>query len=204
MQSSKGSEFELVVAPPSTWALRAWLTLKLCGVPFHLQNVSHDFLLDKPRMLQLSDTGLVPVLIHNGLKIHDSLAIAEYLHELFPNKQLYPGNRHLRAQARSLVAELHSGFTALRTQLPFFIGEPKSGLVDANGKNELRRLSECWANATLPFYFAEPGVVDAFYAVMAARLYRYQITVEASAEPYFQSLLRWNLLQEGLADQAGW
>jgi glutathione S-transferase len=198
------SGFELIVAPPSTWALRAWLVLKLTGTNFKTAPVSHETLLDKVSMAAYSDTGLVPVLNHGGHKIHDSLAIAEYLHELFPDAELYPKDQHLRAHARSLVAELHSGFTAIRTQLPFFIGEPKQGETNEAVQRELKRLANCWAGAALPYYFDKPGIVDAFYGVMAARLYRYQIKLGGPAGAYRQSLLDWDLLQKGLEDQTRW
>ena len=195
---------ELIVAPPSTWALRAWLILKLSGEPFKTTAITREVLLDKVKMAAYSDTGLVPVLNHNGHRIHDSLAIAEYLHEMFPHTGLYPEDQILRAQARALVAELHAGFQSIREQLPFFIGEPKSAPKDIAIEQDLQRLSQCWAAARLPYYFDKPGIIDAFYAVMAARLYRYQIKLDGPAGAYRQSLLDWPLLQEGLNDQRQW
>jgi len=196
--------FELLVAPPSTWALRAWLVLKLANCPFTTNAISHDTLMDKAAMSTYSDTGLVPVLKRGNLIIHDSLAIAEFVNELFPQQKLYPADQAQRAQARSLVAELHSGFSAIRTQMPFFIGEPKTASIDGSAQHQLERLQQCWTQAQAPFYFVEAGIVDAFYAVMAARLFRYQIHFKGCAGDYQRRLLDWPLLQEGLQSQTQW
>ena len=198
------ADYELIVSSPSTWALRAWICLKLCGVEFITTSVSRDVLTDKTLMADYSDTGLVPVLNHGGLKVHDSLSIAEFVAEQFPTAHLYPADINKRAQARSLVAEVHSGFGCIRTELPFFIGAPRPTITSAAVVAELKRLSVCWDNATLPFYFDAPGIVDAFYSVMAARLHRYQVPLKSGAKNYQQSLLDWPLLQEGLAAQLEW
>lgn len=202
--STQSDQLELIVAPPSTWALRAWLVLKLASANFKTVPVSRDILLDKVAMAKYSDTGLVPVLNDRHLRIHDSLAIAEYCHELFPAAELYPRDQQIRAQARSLTAEVHSGFVQTRTLLPFFIGEPKPYTPAPDIASELQRLENCWANAQDAFYFGKPGIIDAFYGVMAARLVRYGIQLEGEAGRYQATLWNWDLLQEGLADQARW
>lgn len=201
--SSDVKLYELVVAKPSTWSLRAWLALKLAGLDFKTKSVSQQVLYDKTKMHSFSATGLVPILHGDNLSIHDSLAIAEFANELKPDKNLWPNDFNQRAEARSLVAEIHSGFVEIRTHLPFFIGERKHYQLYSLTK-ELDRLSTIWSEAQRPFYFDQAGIIDGFYAVMAARLYAYKIELKGSAGEYQRSLIQWPLLKEGLAEMEGW
>ncbi len=195
--------FQLIVAKPSTWSLRAWLCLKLADISFATQSVSHQTLEDKVAMQAHSETGLVPALNTDDFSLHDSLAIAELANELKPEAMLWPNEQILRARARALVCEMHSGFSEIRTQLPFFLGERKRYQL-FSVKNELKRLENIWAQAQGNFYYSQAGIIDAFYAVMAARLYAYQIDLNGKAGDYQQSLLAWPLLQEGLATMETW
>src|SRR4051812_15119443 len=112
------SELVLVVGSRnySSWSIRAHLVLARSGLPFREELV----LLDQPdtaaQLAKLSPTGRVPVLRDGELVIPDSLAIAEYVAELAPQARLWPADRALRAQARAAAAEMHSGFSALRTE----------------------------------------------------------------------------------------
>ena len=196
--------FNLIVSFPSTWSLRAWLVLKLSGLDFTTTPVKL-YQPDTPARLRgLSDTLLVPVLHHNGFKVHDSLAIVEYVNELASDRLLYPADRQQRALARSLCAELHSGFVQLRTQHSFFVGPHVQAQPTPPVKNELTRLQTLWDQAKAPFYFEHVGIVDAYYAVMAERLDVYGLELQGNAKHYQQQLLQWPLFQEGMEALQQW
>ncbi|HHQ4607330.1 TPA: glutathione S-transferase N-terminal domain-containing protein, partial [Aeromonas hydrophila] len=114
----------LTVGTGSTWAMRAALVLAMSGLEWQEQVFDLEDAKELQRLKRLAPAGLVPWLDHDGVRIHDSLAIAEYLHELCPARRLYPEARAERALARSLCAELHAGFRQIRTLLPFFLGAP--------------------------------------------------------------------------------
>src|ERR1700730_13996117 len=117
-------EFQLYIGyrTTSTWSLRGGLAMRKTGVPFEEVMIRYRRADDKARLGQVSPTGQVPLLIHrrNGseIKVWDSLAIGEYLAELFPDKRLWPAGPEARAFARSISAEMHSGFRQLREALP--------------------------------------------------------------------------------------
>lgn len=188
----------LTVGTGSTWSLRAALVLGLSGLAWEELVFDLEDAKALARLKRVSPTGLVPWLDHGELRIHDSLAIAEYLHELCPGRRLYPEERGERAQARSLCAELHSGFGQIRSRLPFFLGAPTQCEPPVETIGELARLQTLWVQARGAFYFGEAGIIDAFYAVMAYRLASYGIALPGQAGAYQQALLAWPLWQEAL------
>lgn len=188
----------LTVGTGSTWAMRASLVLGLSGLTWQEQVFDLEDAKAVARLKRVSPTGLVPWLDDGDLRIHDSLAIAEYLHECCPERRLYPQSRAERAQARSLCAELHSGFGQIRSRLPFFLGAPTQIEPPVETLTELARLQTIWSQAKGPFYFDEAGIIDAFYAVMAYRLASYGIALPGPAGAYQQALLSWPLWQETL------
>ncbi|MGY3943292.1 glutathione S-transferase [Aeromonas tecta] len=188
----------LTVGTGSTWAMRAALVLGLSGLEWQEQVFDLEDTKALARLKRLAPAGLVPWLDDGELRIHDSLAIAEYLHELCPERRLYPVARAERALARSLCAELHSGFGQIRSRLPFFLGAPTRSEPPVETIAELARLQTLWAQARGPFYFDEAGIIDAFYAVMAYRLASYGIALPGQAGAYQQALLAWPLWQETL------
>ena len=188
----------LTVGTGSTWAMRAALVLGLSGLEWQEQVFDLKDAKALQRLKRVAPAGLVPWLDDGELRIHDSLAIAEYLHERCPARRLYPADRAERALARSLCAELHSGFGQIRSRLPFFLGEHTSGEPPVETIDELARLQALWSQARGPFYFGEAGIIDAFYAVMAYRLASYGIQLPGQAGVYQQSLLDWPLWQAQL------
>lgn len=188
----------LTVGTGSTWAMRAALVLAMSGLEWQVQVFDLDDAAALARLKRQAPAGLVPWLDHDGLRVHDSLAIAEYLHELCPDRQLYPPSLVERALARSLCAELHAGFRHIRTLLPFFLGAPTRIDPPVEAIGELARLQEIWGLARGPFYFGEAGILDAFYAVMAYRLASYGIQLPGLAGEYQKALLAWPLWQETL------
>ncbi|MFM5734252.1 glutathione S-transferase [Aeromonas hydrophila] len=188
----------LTVGTCSTWAMRAALVLAMSGLEWQEQVFDLEDAKELQRLKRLAPAGLVPWLDHDGVRIHDSLAIAEYLHELCPGRRLYPETRAERALARSLCAELHAGFRQIRTLLPFFLGAPTRSEPPVEAIGELARLQTIWSQARGPFYFGEAGILDAFYAVMAYRLASYGIQLPGQAGAYQQALLAWPLWQQTL------
>ncbi|MGU5673878.1 glutathione S-transferase N-terminal domain-containing protein [Aeromonas hydrophila] len=188
----------LTVGTGSTWAMRAALVLAMSGLEWQEQVFDLEDAKELQRLKRLAPAGLVPWLDHDGVRVHDSLAIAEYLHELCPARQLYPEARAERALARSLCAELHAGFRQIRTLLPFFLGAPTRSEPPVEAIGELARLQTIWSQARGPFYFGEAGILDAFYAVMAYRLASYGIQLPGQAGAYQQALLVWPLWQQTL------
>ncbi|MFQ2272087.1 glutathione S-transferase N-terminal domain-containing protein [Aeromonas enteropelogenes] len=188
----------LTVGTGSTWAMRAALVLAMSGLEWQVQVFDLDDATALARLKRQAPAGLVPWLDHDGVRVHDSLAIAEYIHELCPDRQLYPPSLAERALARSLCAELHAGFRQIRTLLPFFLGAPTRIDPPVEAIGELARLQESWGQARGPFYFGEAGILDAFYAVMAYRLASYGIQLPGLAGEYQKALLAWPLWQETL------
>ncbi len=199
-----GSSMELIVGTDSTWSLRVWMCAKLAGVSIREQVIDLSSDHYKSKILTYSPAGLVPVLKNGPLVIHDSLAIIEYLNE-YSNGTLFPVNQEERAVARSLCAEMHSGFMVLRAQCPFslsdvaLLAEPSEAL-----KKEITRIEAIFEQATVPYMFDEAGAVDAFYAVLAFRLNAYGIRFQGRAGKYQQSLLRWSALTDVIKRANEW
>ncbi len=182
---ARSAALELVIGDKnlSSWSMRPWLVLKKSGLP-HKET---QILLDRPntaREIQKhSPSGKVPVLHHGKTTVWDSLAIAEYLAELAPEAQLWPRQASQRAVARSYVAEMHSGFSSLRSQLSMDIQlriqirHLTSGTI-----SDIERILELWQLALKasggPFLFGNFGIVDAFYAPVVMRFVSYGIKIK--------------------------
>jgi len=195
---------KLTVGTDSTWSLRAWICSELAQLDIEINVINLTSSGYKTKIFQHSKTGLVPALSQDGLNIHDSLAIAEYFNECAQGR-LYPHSQHERALARSFCLELHSGFTQLRANFPFSIEsvEPLKALNnDIN--DELSRVESIFETAQLPFMFDSPGVVDAFYAILAFRLKSYGISFQGKAGAYQESLLNWSILQQAISLAKSW
>jgi len=180
----------------SSWSLRAWLAIEQTGLPFREERVWFDEDGDRNRRLELSPTGRVPVLRHGDLVIWDSLAIAEYLAELAPQAGLWPADRAARARARSLCAEMHSGFSAVRQRMSMNIRRrvpwsDRGPEVEA----EVRRLISIWTDtrrefgAGGPFLFGRRSLADAFYAPVVTRFRSYGVTLEGEAAAWAAAVM---------------
>jgi glutathione S-transferase len=197
------SELTLVVGTESTWSIRALLCVSISGlccdeIIVDLGNGAY-----KEQLKEYSETMLVPVLVHNSVNVHDSLAIAEYINEL-TNGALYPKDKSERAIARSLCAELHSGFMHLRSACPFTFEQRAAVIVTPDIASELNRLKSIWCSAQGSFMYKSAGVVDAFYSVLAYRLSSYGFEFDGKAGLYQQSLLNWRLFQETINRASDW
>ncbi|MFL0801973.1 MAG: glutathione S-transferase N-terminal domain-containing protein [Agarilytica sp.] len=189
---------KLIVGTESTWSLRAIICGYLSAADFEIEIIQLSEPNFKSEILKFSPTGLVPALITESATIHDSLAIAEFFNEI-GYRSLYPQNKNDRAISRSLCAEVHSGFKNIRADCPFSMEkvEPVS-ILDSGTSLEVSRIEEIFSQASMPFMFDEPGIVDAFYAVLAYRLTIYGINFNGNAGSYQQSLIKWPMLLKAI------
>lgn len=164
----------------SSWSLRPWLAMKEAGIPFAEQLILLDRPGTKAEILKKSPSGRVPCLIDGGLAIWDSLAILEYLAEKFPDRRLWPTDRRARAVARSVSAEMHSGFANLRSQWPMkFAIEGMRKEMSAEVAADVRRISDIWETCRRdfgsggPFLFGAFSIADAMYAPVVSRFVTY-------------------------------
>jgi glutathione S-transferase len=185
----------------SSWSLRGWLVTKLAGAPFDTRVVQlsgHGF---SSANLAFSPTGMVPALVDGAVTVWDSLAIAEYLAERHAG--MWPAAAAARALARSISAEMHSGFGALRGEMSMCIRErvdvrPWSTALTAN----IARVAAIWTDACRrfgdggDFLFGAFSVADAFYAPVAFRFQTYGVEPEGEAGAYLRRLLAHPWLRE--------
>lgn len=168
----------------STWSLRPWLALKRTGAPFTETLVQlREVETSTAEILRHSPSGLVPVLKVDGFVIWDSLAICEYLAERFPEARLWPADPAQRALARSVTAEMHSGFGDLRRECPMDLGllttAPLSEGVQANVRRIVSVWTECLSRSGGPFLFGGWTIADAFYTPVATRFRTYGVDLSA-------------------------
>jgi len=195
---------ELTVGTDSTWSLRVWMCSQLAQLDIEVNVIDLSNSDYKTEIFKHSVTGLVPSLDEGTFVIHDSLAIAEYFNECSEGV-LYPSTSSERALARSLCAELHSGFMSIRSQCPFSL-EQVPPLLEFNNDidNELIRIEKIFSSAHLPFMFNSAGIVDAFYSILAFRLNAYGIKLQGKAGSYQNSLLNWSTLQHAIQLAKSW
>jgi glutathione S-transferase len=190
----------------SSWSLRPWLVLKHAGEPFEEIVVPLDMPDTAANIRKYSPSGRVPALIDGDITVWDSLAIAEYLHEKFPAKRLWPKDAAQRARARSLAAEMHSGFTNLRNDCSMKIVQqyPYKPLRPET-QAEVDRIVAIWEESLKrsggPFLFGkELCIADAFYAPVVSRVRTYSIPVSGAAKAYCETIWAWPALQAWVAD----
>ena len=186
----------------SSWSLRPWLLMTHAGIPFEEKKVRLGWEDDSPfkkTMLSLAPTGRVPLLIDDGFPIWDSLAIAETLAERFPDKQLWPRDPKQRARARSVCAEMHSGFGELRStfgmnleaRLPE-IGERMLREKPAAAR-DLKRIDAMWDEALEasggPFLFGGFSIADAYFAPVCTRVRTYGLPLSSRSAAYQKYIL---------------
>lgn len=192
----------------SSWSLRSWLLLAHAGIAFEevkLPFSAPDF---KQRLGRLSPAARVPVLIDGDLSIWDSLAIAEYVAENFADKVLWPADRRQRAEARSVCAEMHAGFLALRDKMPMNVSVSLPGRgwsVDV--QRDIERIAAIWSGrsrfaAAGPYLFGRFSVADAYFAPVVWRFNTYQPELPAQALDYVRQMLALPAMQAWAAEAA--
>ena len=190
----------------SSWSLRPWLLMRQAGIAFDEIRVSLYQEGARQKILQYSATGKVPVLIDGDLTIWDSLAICEYLAEIYPEKRLWPPETPARARARCISAEMHSGFTHLRTQMPMNVRREISGRSRTSEVlAEISRIETIWNDCRSqfggrgPFLFGAFCIADAMFAPVASRLRTYGVTLAGKAGEYAGAIHALPAMQEWIA-----
>lgn len=178
----------------SSWSLRPWLLLRHFGVEFDEQRMLMDTPGFRRDIGRWSPTGRVPVLIDGELTVWDSLAICEYASERWLDGAGWPRNLAVRAQARSAAAEMHSGFTALRAQLPMNSHrQPDAYRWNEQAQADIDRVQRLWSelrgrHAEGGFLCGEFGIVDAMFAPVAIRFLGYGVVMDEVATRYVETL----------------
>jgi glutathione S-transferase len=186
----------------SSWSLRAALALELSGAAYSQQVIALDRPDTQARIREHSPTGKVPLLKTEEGPVWDSLAIGEYLAERFPEAHLWPRGQYARAVARSVCAEMHSGFVGLRTHLPMDLKRDQAlAEVPAEAQADIQRICALWAECRErfgqdgPFLFGHVSLADAYFAPVAARLRSYRVALPEVAAAYVDSVYRWPAFQ---------
>jgi glutathione S-transferase len=188
-----------------SWSLRGWLLCKMAGLAFDEQMVSSDDPSTRAELLLLAPSFLVPCLTHGNIKVWDTLAIAEYLHELKPNAGLMPKDRAARARCRSIAGEMHSGFSNLRSALPMNLkGHYPDFKVWAGAQADIDRIltiwRECFESYDGPFLFGKkPCMADAMYAPVCTRFLTYDLKLDADCAAYCRAIMAMPHMQEWIA-----
>ena len=186
----------------SSWSMRPWVLLKQGNIRFEEVSVRFDSFdagsQFKTTVNAITPNGKVPVLVDDGLTVWDTLAIAEYVAEQYPQAKLWPADRAARARARSLCAEMHSGFTQLRSHCPMNIEAslPDIGALiwrdQAGVRADVARILAMWSALLAehggPMLFGAFSVVDAYYAPVAMRLRTYALPVPPEVTAYIERL----------------
>jgi glutathione S-transferase len=198
----------------SSWSMRPWVALRQFGIPFEEVMLRFDDMEPsspfKIRLAQVSPAGTVPVLVDDGFAVWDTLAIAEYVAEKFPEHALWPRDAKRRARARSLCAEMHGGFRALRNACPMNIeaSMPEIGqrvlAEDAAMRADLARLTHAWADALAesggPFLFGEFSLADAYFAPVVSRIRTFMLPLPPAAAEWAERVWATPAVQAWVAD----
>lgn len=178
----------------SSWSFRPWILLKQAGIPF--QEVSLKLFTPEYASViaKYSPSGKVPVLHDGDLQVWDTLSISEYLAEKFPNKNLWPKEVKARAKARSAAAEMHSGFTAMRSNMSMnFWGRFPGKELLPEALKDVERISSLWLEFLQeyggPFLFGkEFSIADAFYSPVVSRFVTYGISLQPKLQDYVNTI----------------
>src|SRR5258707_2399908 len=196
----------------SSWSMRPWLALRASNIAFDEVFIPlYTGAADKQRILSFTHSGKVPALIDGDVTIWDSLAIIEYAAEKFPEARLWPEDRAHRAHARSISAEMHSGFAALRNECGMNLHRPVGEIaLSDEAQANIARVQQIWIECRErygklgPFLFGEFGGADAMFAPVVHRFRTYAIPVAPEVQAYMDTMMSLPALQEwtsaGLAE----
>lgn len=188
----------------SSWSFRAWLVLVTADVSFETLQLKLEQSDTRQQILEHSPSGRVPALLLNGIVINDSLAISEYVADAYPGAHLWPQDPQVKALARAAAAEMHSGFTHLRTQMSFGLstGDTPETLT-AQTREEVMRVFDIWNNlralsGSKQFLCGDFGIVDAMFVPVVFRFRRYGIAIPAQLQGYVDNILAYAPVQQWL------
>ena len=181
----------------SSWSMRPWVALRASGIAFDEVFIPlYTGEADKKRILGFSHSGKVPILIDGDVTVWDSLSIIEYIAERFPEAGLWPEDRALRAHARSISAEMHSGFVPLRSACGMNLHRPiRAVALSSDARANVARIEQIWTECRErygrlgPFLFGKFGAADAMFAPVVHRFRTYAIEVAPQAQAYMDTMM---------------
>lgn len=177
----------------SSWSLRPWVLMKHFDIPFDEVLIKLDLPTTHDDIKKWSPSGKVPVLDDEGLHIWESVAIMEYLNEKFPEKQMYPKDLKQRAYARSLVQEMHAGFSNLREHLSFNAKKRYDGYDLKPAQEDINRIKSLWSTQLKKFagafLFGDFTIVDAMFAPVVGRFVTYNVPVDGLVQDYVETMM---------------
>lgn len=189
----------------SSWSLRGFLLARLAGLDFAVERVDLDDPAARAELLLQASSIRIPCLFHDGLRIWDTMAIAEHLNEIRPEAGMLPADREARARCRSISGEMHSGFHALRASLPMNLRAHRPGFRIWSGpRADIDRILFIWERCLGrwggPWLFGErPCVADAMYAPVVTRFLTYDVKLIGGCAAYAQRVMEWAPMAEWVA-----
>ena len=188
----------------SSWSLRGWLLARFAGLDFAEKIVPADDPAMRAELLLLSSSILVPSLEHDGITVWDTLAIAEYLHEIKPQAGLLPADLAMRTRCRSICGEMHSGFTALRSSLPMNLKAHFPGFkLWSRAQADIDRITAIWDQCLTPhggpYLFGGRSMADAMYAPVCTRFRTYDVRLDRRCGNYCARIMAMPEMAEWLA-----
>jgi glutathione S-transferase len=207
------ADFTLVIGNKnySSWSLRGWLMAKIANIEFEEILIPLDLPETQPAIRKHSPAGRVPILLHRGLAVWESIAIAEYLNDLKPEAGLWPAAEAARAHARSISAEMHAGFLDLRTNMPMNIraSYPSKGMTP-QARADIERITGLWRDCRKRFagaaakdegfLFGAISAADAMYAPVVTRLRTYGVQLDSDSEAYCTAILSYPPMKAWIDD----
>lgn len=201
------NQFQLAIANKnySSWSLRAWLVLTHFQIPFEEKLIPLDQQHTKENIKQISPSGFVPALrVNNQFTVWDSLAICEFLAEIFPEKNLWPRDSKDRAWARCVSHEMHSGFQTLRQNLPMKCHLSLKEFDSSVAALDIERIQSLWAECLTahqqqgPYLFGAFSIADCMYAPVVLRFRSYAVPLTGLNQKYYETMLALPALQQWL------
>ena len=203
------AEFTVVIGNKnySSWSLRGWLMARIAGIEFEEIVIPLDLPETQAAIRKHSPSGRVPVLLHRGLAVWESLAIAEYLNDLKPEVGLWPASAAARAHARSISTEMHAGFLELRNNMPMNIRASYPGKGMTPGvRADIERITSMWRDCRKRFAGASPkddgflfgpfGAADAMFAPVVTRFRTYGVKLDTDSDAYCNAVLAHPAMKE--------
>jgi len=181
----------------SSWSLRGFLLARLAGLEFDVESVDLNDPVARAELLNQASSIRIPCLLHEDLRVWDTMAIAEYLNERFPEAGLLPADKAARARCRSIAGEMHSGFQALRASLPMNLRAHRPGFRIWTGpRADIDRILGIWRDALSqwggPWLLGDkPCMADAMYAPVVTRFLTYDVALEGPCAAYARTVMEW-------------
>jgi glutathione S-transferase len=191
----------------SSWSLRPWILLAHFKIPFEDVVIPMGRPETRAEMLKYAPTGKCPSLVDGKIVVWESLAILEYIAELYPEKAIWPKSKAARADARSLASEMHAGFQTLRQNCPTnFRRKPKAIALDEATGADIARIEAAWADARAtfgkagPFLYGRFSAADAMFAPVVNRFHAYAIPVSKPTRAYMDAIMALPAWKAWIAD----